>query len=279
MAGSGDDVAIDFSVEELVALALLLGQPLLPGLGEDPLAALDAGQRDAVLDSARRSLVARRVVVGEETSDHKITLEVLGAVASLLAAASSPGILSRVEHEIDGRVETGFFMSVPEVSVEHSALVGGVHQLTPFATEDLLARVLDVCGLEERPAIDAKPFATTLGALRQCGACVEQGDLDAARDALGDNDAVSAFVRAVSTRTASSRVTILHRPDDTHVEGGELTWLDGGEHGLWITPTPDTGFGSDPDFDESLTLPVAIKPARATEIAEELFSYLPRGSD
>ncbi|HEY3673672.1 MAG TPA: hypothetical protein VGN51_22240 [Acidimicrobiia bacterium] len=269
----GDEVSIDFSVEELLLLAELLGQPALPGLDDAALAHLTPDARSAASDAALHSLMARRVVV----STAEGVTEVAAPVMSLLEVASAPALLGRAEHEVDGLMEIRFYLSQPDVSVEQTPLIGGVHRLTPFATEELLTRALGRCALTERPVVDADPITVTLGQLRATNDAVEAGEVDQARAALGGSDGAAAFVAALTTRVSSSRVTFLHRPTDTVIEGGELTWLDGGPGGLWLTPTVDTDPDED-DLDAVLDFEVEIAPATAAAIAAELHSYLP-GSD
>jgi hypothetical protein len=265
---AGNDISIDFTVEELAVLAELLGAPTLPRLGAEPLAHHSTEVQTALLEAGRRSLVARRVLTVGDDGD-----VLADAVRSLLEVTSQPALLGRAEHEVEGRVETIFYSSVPDVSVEDLELEGSIHRLTPFATEELLTRMLDRCSLTQRPAPDSSPFTTTLGGLRLCGERVLAGDVDGARQALGGNGS-SAFVDALLTRVSSSRVTVLYRPSETVIEGGELTWIDGGGSGLWLTPTPDLDADED-ELEEALDLEVEIEPTTADAIASELFSYLP----
>jgi hypothetical protein len=265
------EVSIDFSVEELLLLAEILGQPAIPGLDERALLGLTPEARSAASEAALHSLVARRVVTQTDG-----TSDIAAPVVSLLEAASQPALLGRTEHEVDGLMELRFYLSQPDVSIEQTPLVGAVHRLAPFATEELLTRALDRCALEERPRADAEPFTVTLDQLRTTNDAAEAGDLDLARRAIGGTASAAAFVSALTTRVSSSRVTLLHRPTETVIEGGELTWLDGGPGGLWLTPTVDTDPDED-DLDTVLDFEVEIAPTTATAIAAELFSYLPGG--
>lgn len=277
MVESGD-ISVDFSVDELVVLAQLLGYEPLPGLGREPFGEISDAEREAALGAARRSLIARRVVSlsGE-------AVEVLPAVAAVIEIAAAPGILGRAQFESRGSVETRFYGSRPDATVEHAPLEGSVHRLTPFPTDELLTRVLDFCRLEQRPEIEAPPFTVSFGELQACGERVAAGDSESARVLLSGagapTDSAAAFVQAIGTKCHLARVTFLYRLDDNRLAGGELTWVDGGEHGLWLTPTPDAddaiGSKSEGAYTALLDEPVMVTPTSASAIAAELLSYLP----
>ena len=97
-----DDASIDFSVEELVALVGVLDLGPIPGLGEEPLGGLDESQREIVVASAIRSLVARRAVAVDEDR-----VEVAEPVADLVRVLAAPGLLGRVQPG-SSKVHTGW---------------------------------------------------------------------------------------------------------------------------------------------------------------------------
>jgi len=256
--------------------------PPLPTLGAEPLADVSPGTREATLQTARRSLIARRVVsVGVDG-----TTEVVPAVTKLLDVMASPGLLGRVTTDGPNALEARVFAAVPEVAIEDEVRAEGVHRLTPFPTEDFLARLLDFTGLAERPEAGLAPITVTARAFALCGECVEAGSQTDAVKALIDagaaGDTADAFVTALSGAPTTSTVTILHRPDATHIEGGELAWIDGGDNGIWLIPIAADEHGTDDDeVDEGATAgageaAVIIEPTTAGHIGRVLLSYLPQ---
>lgn len=299
LAGSAaaEELAVDFTVEGLVVLCDALDLPHPPGLGPDPLGSLEATTRGAILDSARRSLLARRMIAIEE---ERVTLD--AAVEAFLEVVTSPGIVVRAVSEADGYVETRFYSAVPDVTVEHSVVMGSIQRFTPFSTDALLARVLQFLRLAERPDGQGEAFDLTTGVLAGCAELLAVDDPDGARKVIEDAgvpvQSAEAFVRALRTRASSSSVTILHRPTEDHVAGGELTWIDAGDNGLWLTPLPADSDGLDPGVDSGVgsggvgdptgpggggydddppDLPLRVERTSAASIAAELLSYLPGG--
>lgn len=279
----GDAVTIDFTVEGLVVLCELADLPGLPGLGSDPLGGLSAETRDLVLDSARRSLVARRMIRAEGE-----TFVLDAAVHAFLEVVSTPGIVVRAVHEAGDRIETRFISAVPDIAVEHSVVLGSIQRFTPFPTDALLARALQFLQLVERPEIQAEPFDISIADLTRVAEHLNAGDRVSAKEMLVGGGALDSaagkFLDALQARRSSSSVTILHRPDENHLEGGELTWIDAGNDGLWLTPLPGVSDSSEVEEREgtrSAPLPggdgdsIRVEPTSAASIASELLSYLP----
>lgn len=269
-----DEPSIDFSIEELFAVAELLQLHGIPGLGAEPLAFLDSAVHEVVLESARRALVARRFVAPAEDGSY----EIMRPVAQMVSNVARAGIQVRAVFEAEGAVETRCFAAEPELALEHSVVFGAVQRLTPFRTEQLLARILEFCGIEARPAIECQAFNVTEAALTACVGRLEAEDREGGVTALtsaGVPEATaSAFVVALEHRVSSASVSILHRPQANEISGGELTWLDAGEYGLWLTPIL-AGAEINDSGDEVEPVPITIEPTTAKWIAEELLSYLP----
>src|SRR5690606_31804638 len=115
------------------------------------------------------------------------------AVAGLIQIAARPAL--RAELVIDhGTRRHRRYLAIPYASVQHE-VDDGLHRLTPFATADLLARVMRDADFVERPAADVAGFDLPFGVLHQARTSVDAGDLDGARAALralgadGDVDA------------------------------------------------------------------------------------------
>jgi hypothetical protein len=274
----GEEIAIGLSTEELVVLAELLGQRELPGLGAEPLGPVESDSRASAVRAALHGLLARRIV---RIDDGDAT--VLDAIATLLSIASAPAIFAHVLYETAGLVESRMYAAQPEISVEHALLGSEVHRLSPFPTDQLLARLLSFCQLEERPEIACTPFDVSAGVLRACGRAISAGDASAAISTMVDDGAetgsATAFVNALVTKRSSTRVALVYRPREHQLAGGELTWVDGGDHGLWLTPTPPHAPQAEEDaVGASEPTSILIQPTSARWVATELLSYLP-GSD
>lgn len=269
-----DEPSIDFSIEELVAVAELLQLHGIPGLGAEPLAFLDPAVHEVVLESARRALVARRFIAPSDDGSYQIKRP----VAQMVSNVARAGIQVRAVFEADGLVETRCFAAEPELALEHSVVFGAVQRLTPFRTEQLLARILEFCGIEARPSFDCAGFTVPEAVLTACvdrlAAEDQAGGVAALRNAGVAEGAASAFVAALENRVSSAAVSILHRPQTNEIIGGELTWLDAGEHGLWLTPIL-AGIEINDSGDDVDPKPITIEPTTAKWIAEELLSYLP----
>ncbi|MSO37258.1 MAG: hypothetical protein EXQ69_03290 [Acidimicrobiia bacterium] len=271
---SVEALSIDFSIEELVVMAEILELRGIPGLGQEPLAFLAPDLHEAVLASARRSLVARRFV--RPTDDEGF--EIMRPVAQMVASVARAGIQIRAVFEADGLVETRCFAAEPDLAIEHSVVFGAVQRLTPFRTEQLLARVLEFSGIEARPQSAVAPLTTSERALTACVEMLAAGDRGAAELVLTTDGvpepSAAAFVAAIEHRVSSASVSILHRPKAEEIHGGELTWIDCGEHGLWLTP-PLSEVAETADGEALEPVLVTIEPTTAKWIAEELLSYLP----
>lgn len=276
LEGSLEEPSIDFSIEELVAMVEILELRGLPGLGPEPLDFLSEELRDAVLASARRSLVARRFVVPTDDGG----FEIARPVAHMVARSARSGIQVRAISESSAVIETRCFAAEPDLAMEHSVVLGAVQRLTPFRTEQLLARVLEFCEIAARPESSVDPFTVGEQELTACAERLAAADRVGALLALTGGGVpgpgAAAFVTALEHRVSSASVTILHRPKPEEIHGGELTWIDCAEHGLWLTPA--LAGNEEPDDGEALEpASVTIEPTTAKWIAEELLSYLPEG--
>ncbi|MGQ0433899.1 MAG: hypothetical protein ACT452_16005 [Microthrixaceae bacterium] len=276
-----EEVFVDFSVDEVLALSDALALPAPPFVDAGSLGAR-ADLRGELMAAGRRSLVARHVMTVENDSE----IRVLPAVRRLFELLAEPGLLARTMYEEAGNVETRLFAAVPEVAIEHLPLRGEIHRLTPFETEQLLARILTVVQLDERPVPVSQAFELTMGDLRRSAECLvadRRADAISVITGVGvPPEAAEAFVAALVTRVSSAAVTLLYQPDEGSLQGGELAWLDGGESGLWLTPMPDdTPAAENGDASDFEDLTVVIAPTSTKWIADELLSYLPdqdRGS-
>ena len=238
------DVNERYGVDELAAVAQLLSVPAFPGT-DGTLGALAADAQDAALRSARRSLLARRVLEIDEAG----VLSVAAPHSVLFRVALAPLLVVTAERRLRDGIESRSFYLRPEVAVEHSVDIGRVHELAQFEPGELLARLGDFSGLDaSRPAGD--------GAF-EAGAEVLDEALRGGSPALPPE--AETFAEALSPNAGLSRVTALHR-DGTRVVGGELTWIDAGA--LWLVEPVSDGN-------------MAVRGVTAGELIGELLSYLP----
>lgn len=274
------ELSIAFSPEELVTLGRVLAEPLTL-LGPSPLASIAPSAREDVLAAAARSLRARNVLTGPPDAP-----AVARAVAGLVQIASRPAL--RAELIIGGgAVVHRRYLSIPYASVEHEIDTDGLHRLTPFATADLLARIMRQVGFVERPVAAVAGFSVRFAVLREVRELVTGGDLDGAREALvaagdGESDrvddpapagageagdasgpivtavsaeAAAAFVDALAAGAPVNAVRLVHADTGSRTVGGEVAWIDGGDAGLWQVPTIDQLFAvvrvaEDDDLDD-----------------------------
>lgn len=264
IAETGGEVFVDFTNEEVLTMVGILGLEAPPGVGVESLEELAiAGDVTRLRDAAIASLEARGIVTRQDDS-----LVVADAVAQILAALSNPGAMVAAASETDGMMETRFFAAMPEIAIEHRGLSISLHRFTPFATRDLMARMLQFVDL--RPYAPDVPlqFKIDESELQSVVDHLERQDRAAAIDVLTEGGVgektAEAFVTGLTMKRSSASVTILHRPTEEAIEGGALSWIDAGMSGLWVTDIDDA---------EEEQLDVRLMDARS--LVSELLSYLP----
>lgn len=260
-----DEVFIDFSQEELVVLARLLSRPE----HVDDLS-------DELVRAARRSLLARHVVVAEDGNDR-----IAEPIDLLLATIWDPALVGRSWSRVGDVLERRTFGGRPEVGVEQYAVDDGVVRLVPFAVEELLVRMLLHAGLAERPLDVTDELSVAWTPLVEAAELARSGDETRATDVLRasgvDERGAAAFCRALAQALAFAGAAVLIRDADDAVSGRELAWLDGGEHGLWLVPVALARvlcFEADDPFDE-VPETCVVAPVDAARIASEFYAYLP----
>lgn len=260
-----EDVFIDFSQEELVVLARLLGRPGdADEFGSD------------VATAARHSLLARHVLVLEDGTDR-----IAAPIDLLLATMWDPALIGRSWRRVGDALERRTFGGRPEVGVEQYAVDDGVVRLVPFAVEELLVRMLLHAGLAERPLDATDELSVSWTALIETAELARSGDDTRAAEVLrasgADERGAVAFCLALAQAVAFAGAAVLTRDEDDAVSGRELAWLDGGEHGLWLVPVALARvlcFDADDPFDE-VPETCVVAPVDASRIASELYAYLP----
>jgi len=245
-----------FGIDELAALATLLGASRFPGVPEAPFTALTPQARDAAQRAARRGLVARGVI--GFAPDGSPTLA--GGYETLVGTPLAAELVVAVERRDAGSTRARHFYARPDSAVEHGIAVGNVHRLALLDPTDLAARILEFAGLEKRSGVDAPAFTTTPAAFTALREGVRKGDLAEAREHLGADG--SAFADAMADFKAWCTVRVLRRGSGT-VEGGETTWIDAGA-ALWRV--------------EARGEAVDVQPISAVGIVDEVLGNLSGGA-
>jgi hypothetical protein len=266
-----NDVFIELTTEELVVLCEAGGIGLPVSLGDEPLGHLTESRTSMAKVNAQRSLIARRALHEDENA----TLKPIEAIATILEVSATPGIVGLVtREEVDAEdLDVRTYAVMPELGVELRKVGTNLHRLTPFAPEDLVARIVRL--LDLRPSGSALPhtFTATFGALETCGELVEnegaEGALAGVQTLVTDGvptETAQAFVDALTVRRGSAQIAVFHKPTDTTMEGGTLSFIDAGMAGYWQT--------------ESVEASLAPKSARVTSVdaqslAKQVIDFLP----
>ncbi|MSO37260.1 MAG: hypothetical protein EXQ69_03300 [Acidimicrobiia bacterium] len=260
-----DDVFIDFSQEELVVLARLLGRPEQ---------AYEISKESAL--TARSSLLARHVLVVSGDND-----QIAAPIDLLLATTWDPSLVGRSWRRVGDTLERRTFGGRPEVGVEQFAVEEGIVRLVPFAVEELLVRMLIHAGLAERPTDATDEFSVAWPTLLEATELARTHDPAAGAEVLRASGVVEhgavSFCLALAHPIAFAGASLLAREEDDKVSGGELAWLDGGDHGLWLIPVEfacELCFDADDPFEEVPETCVVTR-VEASTIAAELYAYLP----
>ena len=239
-----DIESASYGVDELAAAAQLLGADAFPGVAVP----------QPALESARRSLLARKVLAIDDEGKVKLT----APHSALLAAAVRSSAVVTADHRRRERAETRAWYLSPETSVEHSIEIGDVHRLARIETVDLLGALLVSVELVPRPAVDASEVVTTRATLDRALAAAGRGEA-----APGIADPLAG---ALESLESASSVRSLSRSDG-RVVGGELAWLDTGAGGLWLLE-PEEGRSED----------LNVSRVEESAILDRLLAYLP-GAD
>ncbi len=247
-----DEAVLDLTVEEASFLADVLGVAPPPGLvdpDDDALVIVDEGGRSLTGETVTKvaevvapGLLSRRLVDGEGT--------VAAPVADLLTVVGSPHLVARAAYEAGGDVEVRAFTARPEMAVEQRHLADGRVRFSPFDPALLVARILEfVVPDRELTENDAKDDTATIviecsSAVIEALFAVEPVASHTASTILESDGVAPAEAKLLADAVAAIRstgsVTLLLRPVDDTIHGVELTWMDAGDHGLWLTEPSST---------------------------------------
>lgn len=254
-----DEAVLDLTVGEASFLADVLGVAPPPGLvdpDDDALVVVDEGGRSLrgravkkVAEIVAPGLIERRLVDSEGT--------VAAPVADLLTVVGSPHLVARAAYESGGELEVRAFTARPEMAVEQRDLADGRVRFSPFDPTRLVASILEFvvpdrvptgeafdlesAGVDSEPSVVIECSSAVIEALF----ATESLAVDTTAAILVSDGVESAVAEllaaAVSTVRSTGSVTMLLRPVDEAIHGVEVTWMDAGDNGLWLTEP-----GSDP---------------------------------
>ncbi|MCL2395075.1 MAG: ESX secretion-associated protein EspG [Acidimicrobiaceae bacterium] len=256
-----EEVTVDFSMEELDQLFTACDVRPPPGLEAEE---LPPAVRDAVRRAVTRSLQARGMLTEADDGAWRP----IAAIAQVIAMLARPGVAAKASLDLAGQTQTRRYGMVGTAGVEQQALADGLCRLTLFETNDLLGRVLAFLGRPAGPRPEAPPFRLPVGDLRQALRLASGGDAAAVRYVLRSarvpRGAVVSFSNVLVPEVPVATFEVNYLAPDGVFRGGELTWIDHVEHGLWSFP---------PLVDGPVT--VEVSPTSPDALVEELRSYLP----
>jgi hypothetical protein len=168
-----------------------------------------------------------------------------------LEVLSSPETLVRMERRDATSTARAAIGISRGVAAEHRPISDDVHRIALVPGEDVLGRILAVCGLEERPIHELASFTITPAQLLEAVELARRGNVRMARAVLGgpgpSDPSRGTFARALASDPVAAQVTVLTQRGDGRLEGTATTWLDGREAGLWRVPPLDVSDPGEPD--------------------------------
>jgi EspG family len=264
------DVFIEMTTEEIVVLCEAGGLGLPISLGDEPLGHLPESRVFLAKANATRSLVARRALEVDEAGENRP----IEAIRTILEVSSTPGIVGLVTLETveDEDLDVRTLAVMPELGVELRKVGTNLHRLTPFAPEDLVARIIRLLDLRPAGPVTPLSFTASFDALETCGEAVEEGGAEgiaAGIAALTANgvpaETAQVFVDALTIRRGSAQIAVFHKPTDTTMEGGTLSFIDGGMAGYWQTDAGEEGSGRI----------ATVSTVDASSLARQMLEFLP----
>lgn len=264
MLDSNDSVYL--TTEEIAVLCASLELELPPPLN-DVWSTLTETHRDAAMAMATTTLVERTILSGENGQ------EVHEAIGLLMASFAAPGLVAVAAMEFSDGVDSRAYAVDDNLAVEHETMSPSIHRLRAFPPRDLVAQIQLFLDLRPAPLPDTEPFEARIADLDASADKVEAHETETAIAVLTEAgvgvEPASEFVDALRTRRATNVVSVVYRPDDEQVAGGQITWIDTGTGGLWkVEPVAGSSDGGE--------VCAEVSPTSADEIMQEMMSFLPQ---
>jgi hypothetical protein len=256
------ELPFDYTAEELQAIAELFEVERFPGVEHPVLPNLRASEREAAVDGARRSLFARGVLAESDSGEVEVALP----HAALFTLVLSPGLAILAQRVVGVEVMHQAFYARPQLGVEQSRLASGLYRLQLFDPSELLRKVLRFTELPHRPRMDAPAWTDDVAALQRLDqlAATEERDTAAAEFP----DAPASFINALFERVCTVQLGIVYRRQETEY-ATDISWIDGGESGLWQLEPESDNEGSSTRF--------SVRPVDAGELVDAIVAALPGG--
>ncbi|CAB4788356.1 unannotated protein [freshwater metagenome] len=256
-----DTATLDLSLEEVVLLAesaeIEVPAPIRSEV-EDAKMLPGWSHR---LDAAGRGLAARHFVDADGVPSE--------AVSQMLNLFDQPLIIGQIEFEFEQSVFEFHLCADEEVGGECVQLSSGLFRFSVFPVEQFPGRLVVRSGLMARPHEEGS-FTTPAEALVAIlGGPVEPEEQVRllCDGGAADEKMVARFVDAIASRISSTSMTVLFSPSPDTIEGGSLSWIDGGLQGLWRIPDAD-------EIDGDPKQALLIRAATSEGILAEIESYL-----
>ncbi len=263
------DATVNLTPEELSVQAAELELPLVPLLHYDPIA-VEGAEPAAELEVLTRAQLVKREILSAPNAG-----EVAEPIRALMELLATPRLLLRVEATFLGAEAQWQFACTPNAVIEIAEMSDRSWRFSALALSQLVARIIELTGLVDRPEITVAPISLPTRTLLALPGFIDD-DERAMSQLLADGaneTSARAALNALRAAHTAAAVTVLSRPERDRLVGGELAWIDAVDLGLWITPTPDTT-----DWNESSSEPgpeAELRPTTAEWIRTELRSYLP----
>jgi len=275
-AESGADAArgIYLSGEELTVLAELLGVPPPPG-APAPAASTPDSEPAAwgAQQAALRSLLAHGAV---QVTDGRV--EMPGTLEAVVRTAAEPTVRAAVIVVTDESTELRYLAASPFLAVEHHFESFGTHVLRPFEPRAFSSEVAACAGWSGPDTVVGSLFEVSFAQLHRLLTEASSGRPHEA-DGPWSAEPARSFAPAATNAMSSGTVTLARRPAESMITGKILTWINGGEHGLWSMTPPAQSPWNDAEGGElspaAERLPVWIEPVGVAQLIAEIEDSLP----
>lgn len=261
-----DTATLDLSLEEVVLLSESAGYEVPAPIRSEVEDAKMLPGWSHRLDAAGRGLAARHFVDADGVPS--------AAVSQMLNLFDQPLIIAQIEFEFEQSVFAFHLCADEEVGGECVELSSGLFRFSVFPVEQFPGRLVVRSGLMARPHEEGSFTTPAESLVAVLGEPVERDEqVRILHDGESTEESVVArFVDAMASRISSTSITVLFSPAPGTLEGGSLSWIDGGMQGLWRIPESD-------EIDGDPKQPLVIGAASSEEILAEIESYLTPSSE